>query len=54
MMQTYVNVQFSKVRSKFLLLLWTDILEVLIAEDNDSALCDEKGQFIFLDVRELR
>lgn len=53
MMQTYVNVQSSKVSSKFLLLLWSDILEVLVAEYNDSALCDEQGQFIFLDVRKL-
>lgn len=36
------------------MLLWTDILEVLIAEDDDSALCDEQGQFVLLDVRELR
>lgn len=53
-MQPYMNVKSAKVGSEFLLLLWTDILEVLITEDHDSALCDEQGQLILLDVRELR
>ena len=43
-----MNVKSAKVGSEFLLLLWTDILEVLITEDHDSALCDEQGQLILI------
>lgn len=49
----YVDVQRAKVLPELLLLFDADVLEILVAEDNDTALGDEQGQFVLLDVAQL-
>ncbi len=48
-----MNVQLSKVLSKLLLLLGTNILEVLASEDNNSSLGNQKSKLIFLLIAQL-
>jgi hypothetical protein len=44
----------AKVRAEFLLLLDTDILEVLASEDDYTSLCDQKCELIFLHISQFR
>jgi hypothetical protein len=48
--RTYVDMQGSEVSTKGLLLFDPDVLEVLVAEDDDAPLSDEEGDFVFLGV----
>lgn len=49
-----MNVQRPKVPPKLLLLLNTNVFEVLVPEDHDATLGNEKGQLVLLEVVELR
>jgi len=49
----YMDMQRSKVPPERLLLLDADVLEVLIAEDDDTALSDEECEFVLLEIVEL-
>lgn len=35
-------------------MLDTDVLEILVAEDDDASLCDQQGELVFLGVTKLR
>lgn len=48
-----VDVQGTKVSTEFFLLCYADVLEVLVAEDNDAAFGDQQREFILLQVAEL-
>ncbi len=52
--ETDVDVQRAKVAAELLLLLKANVLEVLVAEDDDAALGDEQGELVTLLVVELR
>lgn len=52
--RTHVNVQRPEVPAKLELLLDTAVLKVLVAKYDNTPLGDEEGEFIFLDVAELR
>lgn len=45
-----MDMQGSEVPTKRLLLLDPDVLEVLVAEDDDASLGNEEGEFVFLGV----
>jgi hypothetical protein len=48
-----VDVEFTKILSKLLLLLWTDILEILATENDNPSLRNKQGQFILLFIAKL-
>jgi hypothetical protein len=47
---TYMNMQSAKVLRELLLLLGTYVLEILIAEDDDTSLRDKQSKFVLLGV----
>lgn len=49
-----MDVQRPEVPAEFLLLLDANVLEVLAAEDNNTAFGNEKRQLVFLTVVQLR
>lgn len=49
-MYAYMNMQSTEVLRELFLPLGTDILEVLIAEDDYTALCDKQSKLIFLSI----
>lgn len=49
---TYVDVQSSKILPELLLLLRSDVLEILAAEDDHSALSDQQSQLVLLSIAE--
>lgn len=49
-----MDMKFTKVRGKLLLLLWSNVFKVLVAEDHDAALRYKQGEFVLLGIRELR
>ena len=52
--KAYMYVKPAKVLGELLLPLCTDILKVLIAEDDYAPLCNEQGKFVLLRIRKLR
>jgi hypothetical protein len=48
-----MNVQRPEILAECLLLLDSDVLKVLVAEDYDASFSDEEGEFVLLDVVEL-
>lgn len=52
--RAYVNMETAKVLAEFLLLLGSDILEVLVTEDHNTTLGYQQGELILLDVCQLR
>ena len=46
----HVNVQTTEVLRERLLPLGTNVFEVLIAEDNDSSLCDQQSKLVLLSI----
>ena len=53
MIWTYVDVEAAEVLTEFLLLLGTNVLEVLVAEDYNAALGYQQCELILLGVRQL-
>jgi len=51
---THVDMQRPEIPPKLLLLLQPNVLEILIAEDDDAALGDEQRELVLLEVVELR
>ncbi|KAI9172822.1 hypothetical protein HJFPF1_02336 [Paramyrothecium foliicola] len=51
---TYMDVERTGVLSKLLLLLQSNVFEILISEDNDSSLGNHQSQFILLLNTQLR
>lgn len=51
---SYMNMKSTKVLSELLLLLSTNIFEVLVSEDYNTSLGNKQGKFVFLDITELR
>ena len=49
-----MDVQGSKISAKCLLLFDSDILEVLVTEDDDAAFGDQEREFVLLKVVQLR
>lgn len=50
----YMHMQPPKILPNRLLPLWTDVLKVLVAEDDDPPLGNQQGELVLLLVRELR
>lgn len=48
-----MNVQWSEMATEFLLLLYANVLEVLVSEDDDSSLGNEQGELVPLLLVEL-
>lgn len=49
-----MNMQRPKILTELLLLLNANVLEVLVAEDNNASLCDQEGKLILLGIVQLR
>lgn len=49
-----MDMQWAKVAAKFLLLLNTNVFKILVTENNDTALSNQEGQLVFLQVIQLR
>lgn len=49
-----MDMQWAKVAAKLLLLLNTDVFKILVPENNDTALGNQEGQLVFLQIIQLR
>lgn len=47
-----MNMQFTEIFTKFLLLLRANVFKVLVPKDNDTTLSNQQGKLIFLRISE--
>lgn len=43
-----MHMKLAEILPKLLLLLWTNVLEILATEDHDSTFCDEQSELVSL------